>query len=52
MNEPTEDAEENFTVNCFLTVVETAIIPSKLSYKVYEKHCEIFGVYIVSTNYI
>ena len=52
MKGQTDAAEENFTVNCFLTVVDPAIIPSKWSYRVYEKHGEIFGVYVVSTDYI
>jgi pyrimidine deaminase RibD-like protein len=44
VKEQTDAAEENFTVNCFLTVDDPAIIPSKWSYRVYEKHGEIFGV--------
>jgi hypothetical protein len=52
VKEQTNDAEENFIINSFLTVGDNTIIPSKQSYRIYEKNGEIFGVYIVSTNYI
>jgi hypothetical protein len=52
VKEQTDDAEENFVVNGFLTVADNTIIPFKWSYRIYEKHGEIFGVYIVSTNYV